>query len=175
MKIAIILGLAVCISANFGWAANSPGGKPTKAAPPCSAIAFRALPGGGADGEQTAGLYKSRLPGSNFARRCIVARRPITTWSQTAIASLVRKPICRRRPRAAPPRRRCRSRRQRQLLARASGFHWWSPTPVIDAMPCSTLPKKLPGHIVAPAISRAAARRVPKSIPIPATRSAPGG
>jgi hypothetical protein len=61
MKIAIILGVAVCISANFGWAASSPGGKPTKPAPACSAIAFRALPGGGTDGEQTAGLYKSRL------------------------------------------------------------------------------------------------------------------
>ena len=61
MKIAIILGLAVGISANLGWAASSPGGKPIKPAPACAAIAFRALPGGGADGEQTAGLYKSRL------------------------------------------------------------------------------------------------------------------
>jgi hypothetical protein len=61
MKIAIILGLAVGMSANLGWAASLPGGKQTKPAPACAAIAFRALPGGGADGEQTAGLYKSRL------------------------------------------------------------------------------------------------------------------
>ena len=61
MKVAIILGLALGTSANFGWAASSPGGKPIKPAPACAAIAFRALPGGGADGEQTAGLYKSRL------------------------------------------------------------------------------------------------------------------
>jgi len=61
MKIAIILGLAVGMSFNLGWAASPPGGKPTKPAPTCAAIAFRALPGGGADGEQTAGLYKSRL------------------------------------------------------------------------------------------------------------------
>ena len=61
MKIAIILGLTVGMSANLGWAASPPGGKPTKPAPACAAIAFRALPGGAADGEQTAGLYKSRL------------------------------------------------------------------------------------------------------------------
>jgi hypothetical protein len=61
MKIAIILGLAVGMSVNLAWAAAPSGGKPTKPAPACAAIAFRSLPGGGADGEQTAGLYKSRL------------------------------------------------------------------------------------------------------------------
>jgi hypothetical protein len=57
MKTAIILGLAVGMSVNLGWAASPTGGKP----PVCAAITFRALPEGGADGEQTAGLYKSRL------------------------------------------------------------------------------------------------------------------
>lgn len=61
MKTAIILGLAVGMSVNLGWAASPTGGKPTKPAPVCAAITFRALPEGGTDGEQTAGLYKSRL------------------------------------------------------------------------------------------------------------------
>jgi hypothetical protein len=61
MKIAIILGIAVGMSVNVGLAAGPPGGKPTKPAPTCAAIAFRALPAGSADGEQIAGLYKSRL------------------------------------------------------------------------------------------------------------------
>ena len=165
LKIAVILGLAVGISANLGWAASSPGGKPIKPAPACAAIAFRALPGGGADGEQTAGLYKSRL--ARLELRATVHNGAPSNYYLVANGNRLagRKPICRRRPRAAPPRRRCRSRRQRQLLARASGFHWWSPTPVIGAMPCSTLPKKLPGHIVAPAISSAASWWVPEAIP----------
>jgi hypothetical protein len=61
MKIAIILGLAVGMWVNAGWAVGPPGTKSTKPAPACASIAFRALPAGGADGEQTAGLYKSRL------------------------------------------------------------------------------------------------------------------
>jgi hypothetical protein len=58
MKIAIIFGLAAVMWGNIGWAA---GAKPTKPAPTCAALAFRALPGSSTDGEQTAGLYKSRL------------------------------------------------------------------------------------------------------------------
>jgi hypothetical protein len=55
------LGIAafVAMSTGIGWAgATPPSAKP---APACSAIAFRALPMGNGDGEQIAGLYKSRL------------------------------------------------------------------------------------------------------------------
>lgn len=61
MRGAIILGIAAVISmlSSIGWAGAKP--LPAKPTPTCSAIAFRALPPGSGDGEQTAGLYKSRL------------------------------------------------------------------------------------------------------------------
>jgi len=44
-------------------AAQKPTGKqsPAKGAPTCAALAYRALPSGTTDGEQTAGTYKSRF------------------------------------------------------------------------------------------------------------------
>ena len=61
MRRAIIVGLATVISmaTSTGWAGGKP--PPAKQAPVCSALAFRALPAGSGEGEQTAGLYKSRL------------------------------------------------------------------------------------------------------------------
>jgi hypothetical protein len=61
MRGAIVLGIAtvVSMSTSIGWAGAKP--PPAKPAPACSAIAFRALSPGISDGEQTAGLYKSRL------------------------------------------------------------------------------------------------------------------
>jgi hypothetical protein len=61
MRRAIIVGLATAISmaTSTGWAGGKP--PPAKQAPVCSALAFRALPAGSGEGEQTAGLYKSRL------------------------------------------------------------------------------------------------------------------
>ena len=61
MRSAIVLGIAAFVSTpvGIGWAgAKPPSAKP---APACSAIAFRALPTANGDGEQIAGLYKSRL------------------------------------------------------------------------------------------------------------------
>jgi hypothetical protein len=52
--IGLALGFALLTA---GAAAKSP---PPKAAPACAAIAFRPVPSGMSDGEQQAGIYKSR-------------------------------------------------------------------------------------------------------------------
>ena len=52
------IGLALGFVLSPAGAATKP---PTqKAPPPCAAIAFRSLPSGMTDGEQQAGMYKSR-------------------------------------------------------------------------------------------------------------------
>jgi len=56
--LAVGIGLALSLPALTGAAPARP---PTQKAPPaCSAIAFRSLPPGMTDGEQQAGIYKSR-------------------------------------------------------------------------------------------------------------------
>ena len=68
MKIGIAAAIAFAgvfgLAASPGWAAA----KPThahaaagKAAPSCAALAFRPVPAGASDGEQSAGLYRSRF------------------------------------------------------------------------------------------------------------------
>jgi hypothetical protein len=55
---AVGVGFALCLPALAVTAATKP---PTQKAPPaCAAIAFRPLPSGMTDGEQQAGMYKSR-------------------------------------------------------------------------------------------------------------------
>ena len=64
MRTAIIaaIGLGLIGSATGSLAAQKPAGKHAgKPAPACAALVFRPLPGGTADGEQTAGTYRSRL------------------------------------------------------------------------------------------------------------------
>jgi len=61
VSIAVGTALAVifAVTASPGWAAAKPAaGKP---APSCAALAFRPLPAGTSDGEQTAGMYRSRF------------------------------------------------------------------------------------------------------------------
>src|ERR1041385_3270859 len=69
MRIAIAFGtaLAVVLAAPEVWGAAHPTGKhaaakpaAAKPAPSCAALAFRPLPSGASDGEQTAGMYRSR-------------------------------------------------------------------------------------------------------------------
>jgi len=56
--VAVGIGLALLCSATPTGAATRP---PTQKAPPaCAAIAFRPVPSGTTDGEQQAGMYKSR-------------------------------------------------------------------------------------------------------------------
>ena len=56
--VAVAVGLAVGLAVLTAGAATKP---PTQKAPPaCAAIAFRPLPSGMTDGEQQAGMYKSR-------------------------------------------------------------------------------------------------------------------
>jgi len=58
-KIAIGISLALGVAAATAAAATTP--PPGQKAPPnCAAIAFRPLPSGMTDGEQQAGMYKSR-------------------------------------------------------------------------------------------------------------------
>jgi hypothetical protein len=63
MRIAIavgtVLAVALGVAASPAWAAAKPAaGKP---APSCAALAFRPVPAGASDGEQTAGMYRSRF------------------------------------------------------------------------------------------------------------------
>ena len=56
--LAVGIGLTLCLPASSAIAATKP---PAQKAPPaCSAISFRAVPSGMTDGEQQAGMYKSR-------------------------------------------------------------------------------------------------------------------
>ena len=56
--LAVGVGLALSLSVVAATAANKP--SPQRAPPACAAIAFRPLPSGMTDGEQQAGMYKSR-------------------------------------------------------------------------------------------------------------------
>jgi hypothetical protein len=61
VSIAVGTAFAVifAVTASPGWAATKPAaGKP---APSCAALAFRPVPAGTSDGEQTAGMYRSRF------------------------------------------------------------------------------------------------------------------
>lgn len=68
MKIGIAAGLAFAVvfglAASPGWAGAKPAhahAAAGKAAPSCAALAFRPVPAGAADGEQSAGMYRSRF------------------------------------------------------------------------------------------------------------------
>ena len=65
MRIATIaaISLGLAFAATGSLAAQKPAAKPAaaKPAPACSALVFRPLPAGTPDGEQTAGMYRSRL------------------------------------------------------------------------------------------------------------------
>jgi len=64
----LIIATAACFTVALGlrtspvWAAAKDGHAAAgKAAPSCAALAFRPLPAGASDGEQTAGMYRSRF------------------------------------------------------------------------------------------------------------------
>src|SRR6266853_6103323 len=57
-RIAVGIGLALGVAAATAAATKPPAAQ--KAPPSCAAIAFRAVPSGMTDGEQQAGIYKSR-------------------------------------------------------------------------------------------------------------------
>ena len=63
MRKFIVAVLALALSPPVSGAAEKTGAKKAgaKQAPACAALVFRPLPGGGTDGEQTAGSYKSRF------------------------------------------------------------------------------------------------------------------
>ena len=58
--ITILVALALSSAASMA-AEKASGKKEAKQAPACAALVFRPLAGGGSDGEQTAGSYKSRF------------------------------------------------------------------------------------------------------------------
>jgi hypothetical protein len=55
--LSVAIGMAVVL---VSFSATAAGKAPAKAPPACSAITFRPLPAGMPDGEQQAGIYKSR-------------------------------------------------------------------------------------------------------------------
>lgn len=59
--IAVILALALASAPSAAAEKTSAKKAGAKGAPACAALAFRPLPAGGIDGEQTAGSYKSRF------------------------------------------------------------------------------------------------------------------
>jgi hypothetical protein len=59
MQTTIIIGVGMAL-ALAALPANAAAKAPGKAAPACAAISFRPVPAGMADGEQQAGMYKSR-------------------------------------------------------------------------------------------------------------------
>ena len=61
VSIAVGTALAVifAVTASPGWAAAKPAAG--KSAPSCAALAFRPVPAGTSDGEQPAGMYRSRF------------------------------------------------------------------------------------------------------------------
>jgi hypothetical protein len=68
MKLGIAAGIAFAVvfgpAASSGWAAVKPAhahATAGKAAPSCAALAFRPVPAGASDGEQSAGTYRSRF------------------------------------------------------------------------------------------------------------------
>ena len=68
MKIVFVAGIAFAalfgLAASPGWAAAKPAhahATTAKSAPSCAALAFRPVPAGASDGEQSAGMYRSRF------------------------------------------------------------------------------------------------------------------
>jgi hypothetical protein len=56
-----VVGVGLALAASGTFAAHKPAANAAaKPAPSCAALAFRPLPAGTPDGEQTAGMYKSR-------------------------------------------------------------------------------------------------------------------
>jgi len=74
--IIVAIGLAVALAAIPAKSATK---APGKAAPACSAISFRPLPPGMPDGEQQAGIYKSRHGASNRVPKSSKETRPTIT------------------------------------------------------------------------------------------------
>jgi hypothetical protein len=66
MKLAVVAAISLAVvfglATSQGWAAAKPvHAAAGKAAPSCAALAFRPLPAGASDGEQSAGTYHSRF------------------------------------------------------------------------------------------------------------------
>ena len=64
MNVAIAVTAVFCLAISPGWATGKPNDAHAaagKAAPTCAALAFRPLPAGATDGEQSAGMYHSRF------------------------------------------------------------------------------------------------------------------
>src|SRR5438067_8165268 len=85
MRSVMVALLGLTVAASGGGAAekptaNQPG---AKAAPACAALVFRPLPGGGTDGEQTAGRAEKRRKG---ARPGVVQIRGRTTKAGARVA-----------------------------------------------------------------------------------------
>ena len=97
VSIAVGTALAVifAVTASPGWAAAKPAaGKP---APSCAALAFRPVPAGTSDGEQTAGMYRSRFAKLELRASVQNGRPPITTSLPAAPAFRPRKGCPKRR------------------------------------------------------------------------------
>ena len=61
MKTILVTALGLALGAGAAAALAAPKHAAQKGPPPCSALIFRALPAGAADGDQQAGFYRSRF------------------------------------------------------------------------------------------------------------------
>ena len=155
----IAIGLALGVSAAAAFGASKHAAQ--KGPPPCSALTFRAVASGAADGDQQAGFYRSRYgtlalhadvkdgkPTDYFVladgKRLTAAPAALPDWAAScAAAKKLPKPA------ALPP-----------PGAPASASGWSSPIKAISGWRCSTASTVRAGTIAAPAaIDRRPQRR----------------
>ena len=109
MKIGIAAGLAFAVvfglAVSPGWAAAKPAhahATAGKAAPSCAALAFRPVPAGASDGEQSAGMYRSRFARLEL-RASIKSGAPANYYIMVGVHALQRPRASPRRPEIVQP------------------------------------------------------------------------
>src|SRR5438270_424778 len=130
MRSVMVALLGLTVAASGGGAAEKPTAKQpgAKAAPACAALVFRPLPGGGTDGEQTAGSYKSRF--ARLELRATVQNGAAVNYYLVAGGNRITSAgRCRSQPAIAPAARRCRGLDRRKTPASASGSPPYSRMP----------------------------------------------
>ena len=107
MKIGITAAIAFAavfgLAATPGWAAAKPTHAAAgKAAPSCAALAFRPVPAGASDGEQSAGMYRSRFARLEL-RASIKSGAPANYYIMVGVHALQRPRASPRRPEIVQP------------------------------------------------------------------------
>ena len=149
--IIVAIGFALAVAALPAEAATK---APEKAAPACSAISFRPLPPGMSDGEQQAGMYKSRH--GRLELRAEVEQGNPSDYYVTSAGKRVAAAPC-SLPEAAATcaavKEDAKTRNSGFVFAAANGLPSSSPTLAISAWHCFTVRITAAGISVPPARS----------------------